>query len=323
MEKRSFKFDNWKALLILFVVFAHLLEISSPLLRENPIYKFIYLFHMPCFIFINGYFSKFSWKKIGYLGIVYLLFQIIFYFFRLFILKEQIPNFFIIFIMPYWILWYLFTLLIYTFIIPLLKNNSKTRMIITIIISIIISLSSGFIPNGYILSISRTLSFLPFFIVGYYFKHNNLENIFNNTKTKIINYIFLIAIVTIFILFQNNYSSQILYGSYSYKEMNYGLLEKIYILLAAFSFILLFNNIFSKINYKIKGISQIGKYTLPIYILHAFIVKLIGNIDINYCYNIFISLYLSILICFVFGNNLFNYLFIIINPFKRKINNKL
>ena len=46
MGNRSFKFDNWKALLIILMVFGHFLEISSPLFQENPIYKFIYLFHL-------------------------------------------------------------------------------------------------------------------------------------------------------------------------------------------------------------------------------------------------------------------------------------
>lgn len=322
MGNRSFKFDNWKALLIILMVFGHFLEISSPLFQENPIYKFIYLFHMPCFIFINGYFSKFSFKKVAYLSIVYLLFQFIFYFFRIFVLKEKIETIFIIFAMPYWILWYIFTLIIYTFITPLLKTKSHLKMIIIITLSIIISLSSGFIPNGYVLSISRTLSFLPFFVIGYYFKNMNLEKFFNKLNVNIVNYIITGILISIFIIFQDNYTSQILYGSYSYTAMNYGLIEKSYIILTAFSFILLFNNIFSKINFKIKGISQIGKYTLPIYILHAFIVKLVSNIDINPYFNIFISLYFSIFICFIFGNNFFNYLFVIINPFRKSKLNK-
>ena len=321
MHQRNFKMDNLRLLLIFLVILGHFMELFKGNFT-SAFYKIIYSFHMPAFLFLTGYFARFHRHKIV-LGLIYpyILFQILYRIFDALIYKEK-DIFTIEFGTPYWILWYIFTLIIYTFITPLLKTKSHLKMILIITLSIIISLSSGFIPNGYVLSISRTLSFLPFFVIGYYFKNMNLEKFFNKLNVNIVNYIITGILISIFIIFQDNYTSQILYGSYSYTAMNYGLIEKSYIILTAVSFILLFNNIFSKINFKIKGISQIGKYTLPIYILHAFIVKLVSNIDINPYFNIFISLYFSIFICFIFGNNFFNYLFVIINPFRKYKLNK-
>ena len=60
MKERDYGFDNSKLILIILVVFAHLLEISTKNYgSNNDIYRVIYSFHMPAFVFITGYFSKF------------------------------------------------------------------------------------------------------------------------------------------------------------------------------------------------------------------------------------------------------------------------
>lgn len=56
---REYLYDNIRGILILLVVLGHALEYFR---LDNKvgefIYVFIYLFHMPVFIFISGYFSK-------------------------------------------------------------------------------------------------------------------------------------------------------------------------------------------------------------------------------------------------------------------------
>lgn len=62
--KRIYLIDNIKAILILTVVFAHLLE---PLLNNTSnklIYLIIYSFHMSLFAFCSGYFARFNPDKI-------------------------------------------------------------------------------------------------------------------------------------------------------------------------------------------------------------------------------------------------------------------
>ena len=56
--KRDYAFDNMKVLLIIFVVFGHALEEFGIKGNLGLIRAAIYLFHMPLFIFISGYFSK-------------------------------------------------------------------------------------------------------------------------------------------------------------------------------------------------------------------------------------------------------------------------
>ena len=59
IKERDFFFDNARALLIFLVVFGHLLQ---PYTESDTfltsLYLTIYSFHMPCFLFISGYFAK-------------------------------------------------------------------------------------------------------------------------------------------------------------------------------------------------------------------------------------------------------------------------
>ena len=57
--KRDYYFDNLKGFLIFTVVIGHIFEnISSSVLRTHELVLVIYLFHMPLFTFISGYFAK-------------------------------------------------------------------------------------------------------------------------------------------------------------------------------------------------------------------------------------------------------------------------
>lgn len=52
-------FDNLKFLLIFLVVFGHVLTIVSEHSRAaNALINFIYLFHMPAFVFVSGMLAK-------------------------------------------------------------------------------------------------------------------------------------------------------------------------------------------------------------------------------------------------------------------------
>ena len=67
MSSRLYKWDNYKLFLIICVVLGHIgnyYAASSPLLAKAQFW--VYLFHMPAFIFVSGLFSKkLSMKKDG------------------------------------------------------------------------------------------------------------------------------------------------------------------------------------------------------------------------------------------------------------------
>lgn len=78
-KERDYIFDNLKALLIILVVFGHVIEYFNIFSKIKGV---IYIFHMPFFIFISGYFSKKSDnienKTIKYILIPFFLFNSIY-----------------------------------------------------------------------------------------------------------------------------------------------------------------------------------------------------------------------------------------------------
>ncbi len=59
MAKRDSFFDALKGVLIFLVVLGHMLELNKATSDTSVVlWDFIYLFHMPLFIFVSGYFSK-------------------------------------------------------------------------------------------------------------------------------------------------------------------------------------------------------------------------------------------------------------------------
>ena len=63
MKERSSFWDNYKGILIILVVFGHFIYESAVALSgsfANDLFKFIYAFHMPAFVFCSGYFSLYS-----------------------------------------------------------------------------------------------------------------------------------------------------------------------------------------------------------------------------------------------------------------------
>ena len=54
-KTREYGFDNLRGLLIVLVVLGHLLEICGSFPGAGFLYRTIYSFHMPAFLFLSGY----------------------------------------------------------------------------------------------------------------------------------------------------------------------------------------------------------------------------------------------------------------------------
>ncbi|MBP5446295.1 MAG: acyltransferase family protein [Acholeplasmatales bacterium] len=314
MNNRDYAFDNIKLIAIILVVFGHMLEISILHTSNNTIYRIIYSFHMPLLIFITGFFAKFSKKRIVNFIILYLIFQVI-YIFYINIIYSGKTNYQLT--TPYWILWYLLCYIFYLFLIPLLdifELNKKS--IIKIVSAVVISLIMYFAfpfdsTQGYYLSVSRFVSFLPYFICGFYAKKIlSLKEIKIEKKYNIIiklSFLCLTICSIIIIILKKNITAQMLYGSYPYKGL-YNPFIKLIIIFCAISWIGFF--IFTiRFNKKIPFLTRIGGNTISIFLLHGFIVKGLDSTDCfwNNRINIFVILLISIGIVVLLGNILMEY----------------
>lgn len=278
---RNHRFDNIKFILIVLVVLGHFLELPKDSATADSLYRVIYLFHIPTFIFVSGYFAKFNPGKIlrsfiypyVILQIAYLLFH------NLIIIEER--EFALQFTKPYWLLWYLMAITFYYLLIPFFQTQDTRRQIIILCASVIVSLLTGYDNSiGYNLTLSRFFVFLPYFLAGQY-SHTNREQIKDKWKSSQQLLIFtdiaaiIGAICSVLFILNSTLSSRVLYGSYSYEALGYGPFIRLLLLLFAASWIIvLFRFVPNK---KIPLLSSIGKHTFWIYVLHGFVIKLIGK----------------------------------------------
>ena len=169
MKTREYQYDNLRFLLIALVVLGHLLEIAGEFPHKETLYAVIYSFHMPAFLFLSGMFARFDRSKwIFGMALPYLVLQ---WLYTAFVEKLGDPWVHVQFSRPYWILWYLFVLAIYTLLLPVYDAPSPTGRWLMVAASVALALLAGFDRSiDYQWSASRLIAFQPWFLLGYYFR---------------------------------------------------------------------------------------------------------------------------------------------------------
>lgn len=280
MRERLYGFDNLKTLLIFLVVLGHLLEASLPFEDSDLLLRIIYSFHMPAFVFLTGYFAKFRPRKIIFqFGYTYLLFQALYLLFDFYQLGGEAQKLYFSF--PYWLMWYLLATIVYSLLLPLLDVSARWKQAVILLLTVAAALWSGNDPYlGYGLSGARIVSFLPFFVLGFYCgKHKGIPLARKKPMVRIVTGLILTAaVVGCCIYLQNHPELTIytMYGSVSYKSGHYGMAERAVLMGIALLWIGFFMfALLPLLNRKIPVLSGIGKNTFPIFLLHGFLVKAI------------------------------------------------
>jgi fucose 4-O-acetylase-like acetyltransferase len=220
-SKRSKFFDNAKFILIFFVVLGHVI---SPLKERDgilfTIYTCIFLFHMPAFVFISGYFSKPFNKKGAILKttkkliIPYIIFQIIYSIYYYLIGQENTLS--IDFLHPHWALWFLLSLYCWNL---LLYVFAKLRWL-GFISAILIGVGIGYIDHiGGFLSLSRTFVFFPYYLMGYLLNGNYLKKIIRSKISLPIGILVMLATILFIAIKFPMQAVPWLFGDSSYASM--------------------------------------------------------------------------------------------------------
>lgn len=296
--KRQYFMDNLRFLLIFLVVFAHFLEVCKDFHGRELLYQVIYSFHMPAFLFLFGYFAKFSPKRILFRWCIpYVLFQTIYLLFERYVLGW---NTGLQYTTPYWILWYMLVCIFYQLLIPLFDTENKRRQTLAVIVSIILALGVGFVDAiGYPLSLSRFFVFLPWFLLGFYCKKNKMMQ---KVKTPVY-FIFSIIVVvaSVFFLYFADVSNGLLYGSYSYAKCGGTLGLRAILMLISLAWIVCLLSGFQLVfNRRIPLVTNIGQNTWPIFLLHGFLVKALPVFG-----GLWWALIATIVMLLLFGNRFF------------------
>ncbi|WP_157420093.1 acyltransferase family protein [Oceanisphaera avium] len=271
---RNLLFDNIKLAMVFLVVFGHLIE---PLLDHGhlarTLYMFIYSFHMPVFIMLAGALTKLdesekrSYKNIASIIVPFVVFTLLYELINL--LGYRTISHYTLNFEPHWILWFLFSLFIWKLAFPIIM---KLRF--PLVISVIISLCAGYVDDvGSFLSISRTLYFFPFFILGY--KLNNTliakDRLFN---LPAIFYWALLALIFVGLFIFKEVPYQWFYGGDSYAnlgvESNYGFVYRLFCYglstIAALA-------VFMVIPNRGEKVASYGENSLYVYAWHGLFIK--------------------------------------------------
>ncbi|WP_081776052.1 acyltransferase family protein [Exiguobacterium undae] len=280
MNGRNPVYDHAKLVLIFLVVLGHLIEpyiVKSRMLEG--VFNFIYLFHMPAFIFISGYFSKAELtvrtglKLLGDYLVLFVFIQLVFVAVMKGIGMDQYQ--FLTF-QPAYIYWYLFAMFAWSLILPAglqLARFTKFGVGHIVVISVLIALIAGYVEQiGWMFSLSRILVFFPFFVLGYYFKSQNwtIYQAFPNRKMAVS--VMMIVALMIWI-WPNLFQFGLLSGANSYFKMGLdetGLILRLVLYMIQCLMIMAF---FTLLPRKPFVFSHLGTKTLTIYILHGFLVK--------------------------------------------------
>jgi len=285
IKDRINKYDNLKGLAIIFVVLGHILVSFDNYGVYYSLRDVIYVFHMPLFFFVAGYFSKTSYsselKAFKSLIIPFFLFGAFYYIFQFF-LDGRIPS--IPFIVPPRGLWFLLALFLMKLFLPIFKEV-KHMFWISMVLALIIGIVD--LTNN-IMALTKVFCFLPAFLLGYYFKNsdeylNNIKpfsrNIFLKIRDFTINnkkiiFLFLVLFLLTFVYLTNGFNHQNFLFELSYHEMKLGnivgMLMRLFIISAGLIIVMLLTYLMSN---KKTFLTKIGRNSLTIYILHFYFLK--------------------------------------------------
>ncbi|MBX9391024.1 acyltransferase family protein [Streptomonospora nanhaiensis] len=163
-KRRDALLDNAKFLLIVLVVVGHTIEPLTDTRLGNAVYYWIYLFHMPAFVLISGYLSK-SFdgsprridKLLTTIAAPYVIFWGVYALVSLAVGRDLPGGP----LDPLWLTWFLAALFVWRLTVPVWQ-----RLRWPFAVAVGVSLLGGLVGTGEVLSVSRIMSLLPFFVAG-------------------------------------------------------------------------------------------------------------------------------------------------------------
>ncbi|MGN1166779.1 MAG: acyltransferase family protein [Lachnospiraceae bacterium] len=314
---RLYKYDNVKFFLIILVAIGHVCE---PFVEKSfvmkSIFLYIYIFHMPLFIFISGLFQKkysdgrklngnrvLSFILLGYVcKIVKFLMERFVYgldtSFHL-LSEDGIP-------------WFMFVLAACMSIMYLCRN---IRPVYLLTISILIACFVGYDKEiGDFLCLSRIVVYFPFYAMGYYLEPKQVAEFVKSKYIKIAS-----GVVLVFVLYLCTVHLDVFYQTRHLwtgrNHFNQWDLERGGFILRAGCYILtslIGISVLSLIpDLKIPFITENGKHTIRVYFWHIFIIKFLYYYGFE---NILfetgavgktVLLIIPVLLCFLLSTRLF------------------
>lgn len=275
---RVAKWDNAKFILIYCVVLGHMIaafDTDSGLL--DGLYTFIYLFHMPAFLFLSGLMSKRSIneRRIGK-AMTYLVLYFFMKLVRFLIFGFQPDQNTVMHLLeedgvPWFAL-----VLFFSYMITMAVRNWRSGYALAVFVCL--GILAGYDTHlGSFLSAMRLLTFYPFFLAGYYWDTEKFKGLLQRKSIRVASAVLLTVILVICFYRPDFISVRFLKGKYSYKALGMlpfgGLSRGVYyvavmLLIVAVLAIVPAGNCF---------VSKWGKRSIQVYALHFPLIRLLAE----------------------------------------------
>lgn len=277
---RNYQMDNIKCLLIFSVVFGHMLELfmgkSGP---DRAVYLVIYSFHMPLFAFVSGAFAGFDPVRIRNRMIYpYLVFQTFYILFANHVLGKETG---LQYTTPYWLLWYLFAIVIWNLVLPVIAADSAGKKLVFLGMAFAAAVLIGFDNKaGYYLSFSRIVEFFPFFLMGHYSRDlkesaKRRIGVVQRHRLKVFLAVGCILFISLAVgaisANEDDIRSIWLYGSSSYEKADYVWQLRLLCMAVATGWLGFFLTVVPM--RRIPLFSAIGANTMTVYLVHGFVIR--------------------------------------------------
>ncbi len=325
--QRDERFDNVRGMLILLVVIGHFLMPLYQTRFITGLFHVIYVFHMPCFVLVSGYYSKsvyrdgrFKWGKIVQLLWIYFLYE------NVVNITEGLldgyipifPNYFNESGAP----WYVLVMAYYYALVPLFYKMASTRKkkAFSIVFMVVFICFFKYLVNpGSFLALDRAISFMPYFYIGYCIDSRTVEK-YLLWGGKI--FVEIATVIMLLIVFVTTYDflmrfNLVIYGAdyarYGASNLPFAWLINLVWYAAAITISAAF--IGGMPGRRMFLLTNLGRNTLSIYFIHRPVRDLLQYMDfftlINPHSKVSVILYILslILLTEVFANPLFSSLF--------------
>lgn len=167
--------DNARFLVMVLVVMGHLIESIRGTAAIDAIYGVIYAFHMPAFLLMAGVFASSDaltpkrLARTAQLLATWLVVEFAWVLIRLATGDTPFPSHFLV--LPKWASWFLVSLFAMRVLLPYLALLRRP-----LVVSLVVALAVGMVPAiGQEFSVSRTLSLLPFFLLGWTIRQRGID----------------------------------------------------------------------------------------------------------------------------------------------------
>ncbi len=165
LRKRDVRADSATGALLVLVILGHVLEAMNGS-AAHAATLWIYMFHMPAFVFISGYITQFSRKWSPVKIITRLLFPYIVFALILRLMAPLLTGdaFVLKLSVPPWSLWYLPALMAWRLAAPLLQRIPVAIALGAAVALSVIAAGASWVGVPY--TLGRIVGFLPFFVAG-------------------------------------------------------------------------------------------------------------------------------------------------------------